>query len=161
MRIDRSQFRRLENYILGTSAAIITNVSLIVGLGSAGASKKAILGGLLTVALADNISDSLGIHWYKQSEGCGERLSSLATALNFLSRLLVSFSFIAIIVICSIPQAMIVGIVWACVLLIVVSYLLTRSHAGNSGVEILKHVLIAVLVIVLSRCVGYLIADYS
>jgi PHP family Zn ribbon phosphoesterase len=31
----RSEFTKLENYILGRSAAIITNVGLIVGLGSA------------------------------------------------------------------------------------------------------------------------------
>jgi hypothetical protein len=97
LRVDRSEFTKLENYILGSSAAVITNVGLIVGLGSARAGKGPILGGLLTFALADNISDSLGIRLYKESEGCGERLSRLATALNFLSRLLVSFSFVAIV----------------------------------------------------------------
>jgi MFS family permease len=155
-----SEFKKLENYILGSSAAIITNVSLIVGLGSAGAGKGPIIGGLLTFALADNISDSLGIHWYKQSEGRGKKLSSLATALNFLSRLPVSFSFIAIVLIFRISQAIIVGIVWALLLLILISYLMTRRNHESSILGIIKHVLIAVVVIVLSRCVGYLIADY-
>ena len=70
---DRSEFANPTNYIFGSSAAIITEVSLIVGLGAVRASKGAILGGLLTIALADNISDSLGIDLYKESEGCGQK----------------------------------------------------------------------------------------
>ena len=156
----RSEFRKLENYVFGGSAAIITNVSLIVGLGSARAGKGPILGGLLTVALADNISDSLGIHLYKESEGFGKRLSSLATALNFLSRLIVSFSFIAIVLIFPTPQAIIVAIVWALLLLNLISYVLTRTTHKNSVLEIINHVSIAVVVIVLSRWLGCVIADH-
>jgi VIT1/CCC1 family predicted Fe2+/Mn2+ transporter len=157
---DRSEFKELQNYILGSSAAIITNISLIVGLGTARAGKAPIFSGLLTVALADNISDSLGIHLYKESEGVGEKLSLLATVLNFLSRLLVSLTFVAIVLIFPTSQAIIVGIVWALLLLNLVSYLVTRSHHGNSILEIIRHVLIAVIVILLSWCVGHLIAEY-
>ncbi len=136
-RVSRSEFTKLENYTLGSSAVIITNVSLIVGLGSAQAGKGLILGGLLTVALADNISDSLGIHLYKESEGRGERLSSLATVLNFLSCLLVSLSFIDIVLIWPTSQAVIIGIVWALLLLTLISYLITRGNHENSIPEIL------------------------
>jgi len=158
--VDRSEFRKLDNYILGSSAAIITNIGLIVGLGSAWANKGPIIGGLLTFALADNISDSLGIQLYKESEGFGKKLSTLATVLNFLSRLLVSFSFIAIVLIFSTSRAIIVGIVWALLLLTLVSHLVTRINRENSVKEILKHVLIAVIVIVVSRFVGDLIGHY-
>jgi len=160
LRVNGSEFKKLDNYILGSSAAIITNASLIVGLGSTGAGKGPILGGLLTIALADNISDSLGIHLYKESEGCGVRLSALATGLNFLSRLLVSLSFVAVVLILPLSQAILVGIVWALLLLIFISYLITKSDHENSISEIIKHVLVAVFVIVLSRCVGSLIASY-
>jgi len=158
--VDKSEFKKLENYILGSSAAIITNVGLIVGLGSAWANKGPIIGGLLTFALADNISDSLGIQLYKESEGFGKRLSTLATALNFLSRLLVSFSFIAVVLIFPTSRAIIVSIVWALLLLTIVSYLVTRINHENSIKEILKHVLIAIIVIVVSRYVGDLIGHY-
>src|SRR5512136_1388227 len=149
---DRSEFKELQNYILGSSAAIITNISLIVGMGTARAGKVPILSGLLTIALADNISDSLGIHLYKESEGVGKRLSLLATVLNFLSRLLVSLTFVALVLIFPPSQAIIVAIVWALLLLILVSYLVTRSRHENSIGEILRHVLIAVIVILLSWC---------
>jgi VIT1/CCC1 family predicted Fe2+/Mn2+ transporter len=157
---DKSELTNLPNYIFGSSAAIITDISLIVGLGSARASKGAILGGLLTIALADNISDSLGIHLYKESEGCGERVSLLATILNFLSRLLISLSFVAIVLAFPISQAIPVGIAWGLLLLTLLSYLVAWSNHENSISEIIKHVLVAVIVILLSRYVGYLIARY-
>ena len=160
LRVNRPEFKKLQNYVLGSSAAIITNASLIVGLGSARAGKGPILGGLLTIALADNISDSLGIHLYKESEGCGERLSLLATVLNFSSRLLVSFSFIAMVLMFPVSQAIVLGVVWALVLLTFVSFLITQSNHENSVLEILKHILVAVVVIALSRWVGDLIAHY-
>lgn len=97
---------------------------------------------------------------YKESEGVGKRLSLLATILNFLSRLLVSLTFVALVLIFPPSQAIIVGIVWALLLLILVSYLVTRSHHENSILEIIRHVLIAVIVILLSWCVGHLIAEY-
>jgi len=155
---DRSEFANLTNYIFGSSAAIITEVSLIVGLGAVQASKGAILGGLLTIALADNISDSLGIDLYKESEGCGKRLSFLATLLNFLSRLLICLSFVAIVLFFPVSQAIPVGIVWGLILLTIISYLITKSNNENSITEIIKHVLVAVIVILLSRYVGYLVA---
>jgi VIT1/CCC1 family predicted Fe2+/Mn2+ transporter len=160
LRLYKSEFTKIENYILGCSAAVITNVSLIVGMGSARAGKGPILGGLLTFALADNISDSLGIRLYKESEGCGERLSRLATALNFFSRLLVSFSFVAIVLMLPAAQGMIVGIVWAFLLLTLISSLITRRNHENSVTTIIRHVVIAVVAIASSRCVGELIARH-
>ena len=160
MRINKLEFMNLKNYIFGCSAAIITNTSLIVGLGSAGAGKGPIIGGLLTIALADNISDSLGIHMYKETEGCGEKLSLLATSLNFLARLLISFSFITIVLIFPISQTTSIVIVWGLFLLTVLSYLITRKNNQNSISEIIKHVLVAVIVIVVSYYVGNLIAKY-
>ncbi len=156
----RSELGNLTNYIFGSSAAIITDVSLIVGLGSARASRGAILGGLLTIALADNISDSLGIHLYKESEGSGARLSLLATTLNFLSRLLISLTFVAIVVALPISRAIPVGIGWGLLLLIVISYWITRANGRSSIAEIGKHVLVAIAVILLSRYVGYLIVEF-
>jgi len=154
----RSEWANLKNYIFGSTAAIITNISLIVGLGSARAGKGPILGSLLTIALTDNISDSLGIHLYKETEGLGNRLTALSTALNFTSRLLVSLSFIGIVVVCSLSQAIVVAIVWGLILLGLLSYLISRNNKVNSVREIIRHLVVAVAVIILSRVIGGLIA---
>jgi VIT1/CCC1 family predicted Fe2+/Mn2+ transporter len=150
----------LRNYIFGSSAAIITDVSLIVGLGSANAGKGPILAGLLTIAVADNISDSLGIHLYKESEGYGQRLSLLSTTLNFLSRLLISCTFIAIVLLLPMAQALYVGLIWGLLLIVFISYLISRSNRDNPVKEMVIHVVVAVVVIELSHYLGRAIAVY-
>jgi VIT1/CCC1 family predicted Fe2+/Mn2+ transporter len=150
----------LRNYIFGSSAAIITDVSLIVGLGSARAGKGPILAGLLTIAVADNISDSLGIHLYKESEGYGEKLSLLSTILNFISRLLISCTFIVIVLVLPMAQALYVGLIWGLLLIVFISYLISRNNRDNPIKEMAIHVLIAAVVIVLSRFLGHEIAVY-
>ena len=160
MPVDWTEFTKLKNYIFGSAAAIITNISLIVGLGSAGQGRGPILGGLLTIAIADNISDSLGIHLYKETEGVGQKLSVLATLLNFTARLVVCVSFIAIILIFSPAQAIPIAIVWGLLLIVTLSYLINRSHNRHSVWEIAKHVLVALAVIVMSRYAGYLIGKH-
>lgn len=158
----KSDFTDLRNYVFGGTAAIITNVSLIVGLGSAGTNKGPILGGLLTLALADNISDSLGIHMYKEAEGGGARLSWQATALNFLARLLVSSSFISIVLLFSVARAIPIAIGWGLLLVVVMSYWVTIGGRPGRGLiaEIVKHLAVAVAVIAASRFVGMLIAAH-
>ena len=158
--MDRSEFANLKNYIFGSTAAIITNTSLIVGLGSAQAGKGPIIGGLLTIAIADNISDSLGIHMYQEAEGQGAKLSLLATALNFLARLLVSLSFMIIVLLFPCPQAMVIAVAWGLVLLTLISYLITKGRSQNPILEIVKHLVVAVAVITLSRYAGRLIAEH-
>jgi VIT1/CCC1 family predicted Fe2+/Mn2+ transporter len=158
--MDWSQFRKLANYSFGSSAAVITNTSLIVGLGSAGAGKGPILGGLLTFALADNISDSLAIHLYKESEGLETELPLFASVLNFAARLLTSLSFLAITLIFSVPQSVPIAIVWGLLLLVVVSYLISKCRKQSTIGQIIKHVLVAGIVIVLSRIVGNLISEH-
>lgn len=155
-----SEFANLRNYIFGSSAAIITDVSIIVGLGSAKAGKGPILAGLLTIAIADNISDSLGIHLYKESEGYGAKLSLLSTMLNFLSRLLISCTFVAIVLVFPMAHAVFIGLTWGLLLIVAISCLLSRNNNANPVTEIIKHVLTAVVVIVLSRYLGHIIAAH-
>jgi vacuolar iron transporter family protein len=156
----RTELADLRNYIFGSSAAIITDVSLIVGLGSARAGKGPILAGLLTIAVADNISDSLGIHLYKESEGYDQKLSFVSTVLNFLSRLLISCTFIAMVLVLPTAQAVYVGLIWGLLLVVIISYLISRRNKDNPLKEIAIHILVAAVVVALSRWLGHEIAAY-
>lgn len=89
------QFRlSLTRCSFGSTAAIVTSVGLIVGFGAATVSRPAIVSALLIVAFADNISDSLSIHIYQESENLEERAAFLATVTNFLARLMIALSFV-------------------------------------------------------------------
>ncbi len=52
----------------GLTSGIITTIGLMVGLHSGTHSKLAVIGGILTIAIADAFSDALGIHIAKEFE---------------------------------------------------------------------------------------------
>jgi hypothetical protein len=61
--INQEIFRSRKNkFLFGRTAAIITNLGLVVGLFSSLNAKVNIIGSILIIAIADNISDTLGIH---------------------------------------------------------------------------------------------------
>ena len=55
-------------FTFGGTSAIVTSMGLVIGLQSATAPPPTIVSGLLVIALADNISDSLSIHMYQEAE---------------------------------------------------------------------------------------------
>ena len=52
----------------GLTSAVISTLGLMVGLHSGTGSKKVILAGVITIAIADAFSDALGIHVSEESE---------------------------------------------------------------------------------------------
>lgn len=59
---------KATQFSFGGTAAVVTNMALISGLTTVSAAKTAIVSGLLIVAVADNLTDSLSIHLYQESE---------------------------------------------------------------------------------------------
>jgi vacuolar iron transporter family protein len=144
-------FKKLTNFSFGGTSAIITNISLIVGLNS----KSNIIGGLLVIALADNISDSLGIHIYQESEAQNRSANMLSTISNFTVRLLVSVTFILIILLLPVYFAQITAVIWGIILLSIMTYLIARANHAAPLPEVFKHLAIAVAVIAASKFIGY------
>ncbi len=80
----------LARFTFGTTSAIVTSAGLIVGLHAAGATRATIVSGLLVIAVADNLSDSLSMHMYQESEHTEARAAFRATVTNFVARLAVA-----------------------------------------------------------------------
>lgn len=137
------QIKKLTNFSFGSTSGIITNISLIIGLGSTDVPKSGIIGGLLVVGIADNISDSLGIHIYKESEHCDVKETFISTIFNFTSRLLISISFITIVLLFPIQEAQVISSIWGLLILSVISCLIAKKNKQNTKLELLKHIGIA------------------
>lgn len=139
----------------GLTSGIITTLGLIVGLYSGTHSKLAVMGGILTIAIADALSDSLGIHISEESEG---RHSSkqvwLATVSTFLAKFVFASTFIVPILLLNFPTAIVVSIVWGLFLLSVCSFYITNQSGGATWKVIGEHLIIASVVIVVTYYVG-------
>ena len=117
--------------------------------------RAAIIGSLLIVALADNLTDSLGVHVYQESERLAENEAFRTTVANFATRLLVSLSFVAIVVL--IPTAVgaiITSLAWGLLLLAGLSHQLAKARGVTPLSEICKHCAVATIVIALSAAIG-------
>lgn len=159
----KSQIRNYQTrFSFGSSAAIITNLGLIIGLYSSSNAKFSIIASILVIAIADNISDSFGIHIYQESELLSRREVWFSTAGNFLSRLLVSLGFVALIIFLPIHLAVTVSLFYGLGLLALISYIIAKEGKASPLMTIGEHLGIALVVIVLSEFVGkWLLSVFS
>jgi vacuolar iron transporter family protein len=141
-------------YSFGATSAIITNMALIAGLYTSAEAKISIIGGLLVIALADNVSDTLGIHIYQESEGMRTRDVWRGTINNFLARLFISFGFIFIMIIFPLKAAVIISIIYGLATLIVFSYIIAKIKKLRIFFSIAEHLVIAIAVIAISNYLG-------
>jgi len=147
-RINKTKFS------FGATSAIVTNLGLITGLDTLLHPRSSIIGGILLIALADNIADSFGIHIYQESECIANKDTWRSTLSNFFTRICVSLTFIILVVALPMSLAVPCSIFWGLALLVVMSYAIAREKKINPYQTISEHIGIAVAVIILSHFVG-------
>lgn len=145
----------------GGTAAILTSTGLILGLQAAESSRQAIVGALLIVALADNLSDSLSVHIYQEAERMESRDAFISTVANFATRLLIAATFIVLVL--ALPGELLpwAAAAWGLLLLALLTHRIARARGAPVGREIAKHLVIAGIVLAISRGLGSWIAGPS
>jgi VIT1/CCC1 family predicted Fe2+/Mn2+ transporter len=148
--------RRLQinRFSFGGTAGVVACAALIVGLGAAGVPKSVIVSSLLIVAFADNLTDSLSIHIYQESERLPPRQAFLATSTNFVSRLLVSLSFVLLVLALPIRGVVAAALAWGLFLLGLLSWIIARQRGVRPIPEVGKHLFVALVVIVVAEFIG-------
>ena len=157
--IKKNQRLYETRFSFGATAAIITNLALIFGLRTGEHAKLSIIGGMLIIAIADNISDSIGIHIYQESELLETKEVWLSTFTNFISRFLISLTFVLMVLFLPIKLAAVCTLIWGLLLLSIMSYMIAKDKGINPYSAILEHVSIAVAVVVGSNFIGRLILE--
>lgn len=139
----------------GITSGIITTMGLIVGIDAARASLSAILGAIVTIAIADAFSDALGMHVSQESivANTANRVWK-STMTTFLAKFFVALSFALPLLVFKINTAVIVDVIWGLSLLIVISCYLARVRKESLLYAVGEHLAIAIAVIILTRVVG-------
>lgn len=142
-------------FSFGLTSGIITTLGLIVGLHSGTHSRIVIIGGIITIAIADAFSDSIGIHISEESEGKhSTREIWESTISTLLSKFTFSISFIFPILLLSLSTAIIISLIWGFSLIGIFSYYTAKLRKSKPWKSILEHLAIALLVIVITHYVG-------
>lgn len=139
----------------GGTAAIATSMALIVGLDAANAGRAIIISALLIAAVADNLTDSLSVHMYQESERLDQKEAFVGTVANFVTRFVVCLSFVLIIALLRGHAAVIGGIVWGMSLLAALSCFLARHRKVSATAEVAKHLAVALVIILVSKSIGH------
>ncbi len=145
----------------GLTSAVITTLGLMVGLYSSTNSKLVVLGGILTIAVADSFSDALGIHISEESEKIHTKKEIWqSTVFTFLTKFLFALTFVVPVLLLEISMAIIMSIIWGMSALSLLSYKIAKTKGENPKVVIAEHLIIAIVVIALTNYIGVLINKF-
>lgn len=148
---------KLSNFSFGAVSAVITCLAIITSFDINAASRLVVIGSLCVIALADNISDTLGIHIYQEGEFSSFRKVWRGTLSNFIVRLCVILVFILFVLALPPVLAVICSILYGFLILTGISYLVARKRHIPPKRVIVEHIVIASAVLGLSKYVTYLI----
>ncbi len=139
----------------GLTSGIITTLGLMVGLHSGTHSKLIVLGGILTIAIADAFSDAVGIHLSEESEiKHSSKEIWESTIATFFFKFIFALTFIVPILLFPLSTAIIVGIIWGLSLLAVFSFFIAKEQNKNPWKVIAEHVGIGLLVVIITHYFG-------
>lgn len=142
-------------FSFGLTSATITTLGVIIGLSVGTGSRLAVIGGVLTVALADAFSDGLGIHLSEESEGVHTTKEIwLSTISTFLTKLVFALTFAIPVIFLDTTLAIIISVFWGAALLSVFSYHLAKAQKEKPYKVIFEHLLTALIVIIVSYFIG-------
>jgi len=160
MRISKLLKSPLETGLsFGLTSGVITTLGLMVGIQSSTNSKIAVIGAILTIAVADALSDALGMHISEESTRMPEAGVWMATVSTLFSKFTFSAIFIFPVLIFGLQQAVIISVILGLLLLGALSYFLALQEKQSPLKVIGGHLSIAVVVIILSQIIGTLISS--
>lgn len=145
----------MTGFSFGLTSGVITPLGLLVGLNAGTHSRLAVIGGIVTIAVADALSDALGIHISEESKNNGS-VSEVweSTIAALLAKFLTALTFLVPVLLLPLEEAVMVSMGWGLFLLVVLSYVLARIQQISAWKVIAEHVAIGISVIVITYYVG-------
>jgi len=139
----------------GLTSGVITTLGLMVGLHSGTHSKSAVIGGVLTIAIADAFSDALGIHISQEAQNkYSVKEIWEATLATLFSKLVFPLTFIAPVLIFELSQAILISVIWGLFTLSVFSFVTARQQKENPWKVTTEHLVIGLAVVLITHFVG-------
>lgn len=152
----------LKGSSFGLTSGVITTLGLMVGLHSGTGSEIAVLSGIITIAVADGLSDALGIHISEESENVHtDKQIWAATISTFMVKFFVALTFIIPVLLFSLSMAVVINLIWGYVILITLSHVIAKSQNKSSLVTIAEHVGIAVVVVAVTHYLGEWVSTFG
>lgn len=143
----------------GLTSGVITTLGLMVGLHSGTDSLQAVVGGILTIAVADAMADALGMHISKEAEkDLAVRQVWIATFVTLATKFLMAITFLLPLLLLPLTAAVVVSVMWGILVVAVLSDRLARARREAVLPVVGEHVGIALAVVIITHYVGEFVA---
>ncbi len=143
----------------GVTSGVITTIGLMIGIYSSTGSKLAVLGGIITIAITDALSDSFGVNISEEATEKKRKKIWANTVSTFIFKFLSAIIFIGAILIFELKTGVIINVFLGALVLIILSYILAKKERKKPLKIIGWHLVIAALVIIMTYFLGKLIAN--
>jgi len=151
-----------KGFSFGLTSGIITTLGVIVGLHSSTHSTLVVIGGIIVIAIADALSDALGIHISEESEIKHSAKDIWESTIStFLSKFVFALTFIIPFLFLQLSSAIIASVIWGFSLLIIFSLYLAKKEKLKLCKVVLEHLVIAIVVVVITHYIGDWIATFG
>ena len=147
-------------FSFGLPSGIVTTLGLMVGLNSITQSRLVVIGGILTIALADSFSDAMGMHFSQESDSHLTHSDVWkSTIFTLLSKFIFSSMFIIPVLLFRLDKAILYSILMGLYLIFLTSLIIARERNDNPWKVISEHLLITIFVIILTHYLGIVISN--
>lgn len=144
-----------KGFSFGLTSGVITTLGLMVGLNSSTHSQMVVIGGILVIAIADALSDALGVHISEEFEDKHTTKEIWAATIStFMSKFVFALTFVVPVLMLPLSTAIIVSIAWGLSLISVFSFYMAKSQGVKPSQVVAEHLVIAVLVIAITHGIG-------
>jgi len=145
-------------FSFGLTSGVITTLGLMVGLNSSTNSKLAVLGGIIIIAIADALSDAMGIHISEESENKHTHKEIWESTLStFFSKFIFALSFVIPVLLFQLATAIVVSVIWGLLLIGVFSFYIAKRKNVSSWKIITEHLVLTIAVVLVAHVVGVVV----
>tara|TARA_Y100000310_G_C20702951_1_gene831781 strand:- start:3059 stop:3553 length:495 start_codon:yes stop_codon:yes gene_type:complete len=145
----------------GVTSGVITTLGMMVGLDAGTSSSLAVIVGVFSVAIADALSDAMGMHTAEEVNQVSKKALWETTFSTFLSKLIFTLTFAIPVLLFELKTAILISIIWGAILIGSFSYYIATIQKKDPGKLITIHLFVTLLVIILTyfigKGVGYLV----
>ena len=138
----------------GLTSGVITTLGLMIGLNSGTSSKQIVISGILIIAIADALSDALGVHISQESNSNKQQAIWESTLATFLSKFLVALTFIIPILLFDLQLAIYLNLIWGLIILSILSFYIAKNQNEKPLKVILEHLAITIAVVTITYYIG-------
>jgi VIT1/CCC1 family predicted Fe2+/Mn2+ transporter len=140
----------------GLTSGVITTLGVIAGLASAtDGSKLAIIAAILTIAIADSLSDAFGITLSEESRLDEKSKPVWIIALfTFLGKFVFSLLFVLPLLILSVENSIFLSMIFGFTLIIVLAIFIAKRNKRPVFKQVFGNFSLSVLIVVASYLIG-------